>query len=131
MITFRETLTECTYVVSMAKPVHNLAVRVFQRYYNELCQALSNCPEEVAVVLYSNELVTRQERDTAVDTLGLTPYRKAETLVRAVEGRIVADNGSAPLVRFCRVLRGHRDVGSIASRMKFRLGECMNEINIH
>ena len=109
----------------LAKPVHNLALRVFQRYYAELCEALSSCPEEVAAVLYSNELVTRQERSQAVDVLGLTPFRKAEVLVQAVERRIVADNSSAPLKKFCQVLRRRHGVGSIVSRMKFRLGEWM------
>ena len=107
----------------LAKPVHNLALRVFQRYYAELCQALSSCPEELATVLYSNELVTRQERSQAVDVSGLTPFRKAEMLVQAVEGRIVVDNSSAPLKKFCQVLRRRHGVGSIVSRMKFRLCE--------
>ena len=109
----------------LAKPIHNLALRVFQRYYDELCQALSNCPEEVAAVLYSNELVTRQERSQAVDALGLTPFRKAEILVQAVERRIVAENSAAPLRKFCQVLRRRHGVGSIVSKIKFRLGEWM------
>ena len=107
----------------LAKPVHNLALRVFQRYYDELCQALSSCPEEVAVVLYSNELVARWEKSQAVDVAGLTPFRKAENLVQAIERRIVADNSSAPLKKFCHVLRRRHGVGSIISRMKMRLGE--------
>ena len=109
----------------LAKPVHNLALRILRRYYDELCQALSSCPEEVAAVLYSNELVTWQERSQAVDVLGLTPFRKAEILVQAVERRIVAENGAAPLRKFCQVLRRRHGVGSIVSRMKLRLGEWM------
>ena len=109
----------------LAKPVHNLALRVFQRYYDELCQALSSYPEEVAAVLYSNELVTRQERSQAMDALGLTPFRKAEILVQAVERRIVAENSTASLWKFCQVLQRRHGVGSIASRIKFRLGEWM------
>ena len=107
----------------LAKPVHNLALRVLRRYYAELCEALSNSPEEAAAVLYSNELVTRQEKIQAVDVAGLTPFRKADILVQAIEGRIVAENSSAPLKRFCQVLRNCHGVGSIVSRMKFRLGE--------
>ena len=72
----------------LAKPLHNLALRVFQRYYAELCEALSSCPEEVAAVLYSNELLTRQERSQAVDVTGLTPFRKADILVQAVERKL-------------------------------------------
>ena len=111
----------CLYRL-LAKPVHNLAFRVFRRYYDELCQALTSCPEEVAAVLYSNDLVTMEERSQAVDVAALTPFRKAESLVRAVERRVISDNSSAALRTFCRVLRGHHDVGSIVSRMKFRLG---------
>ena len=96
---------------------------MYQRYYADLCQALSSAPEEVAAVLYSNELVSRQERSQAVDVPGLTPFRKAEMLVQSVEGRIVSNNSSAPLKKFFRVLRRHHGVGSIVSRMKFRLGE--------
>ena len=90
-VTAREKLkltdTPYVYVDTIAKPIDNLALRVFQRYYHELCQALSSCPEEVAAVLYSHELVTMQERSQAVDTSGLTvtPFRKAEILVQAVE----------------------------------------------
>ena len=100
-----------------------MALRVFQRYYDELCQALSSCPEEMATVLYSNQLVTRQERSQAVDILGLTPFRKAEVLVQAIERRIVADDSSDSLKKFCQVLRRRHGVGSIVSRMRFRLGE--------
>ena len=111
------------YCLLVAKPLGNLALRVFQRYYGDLSQALSSCPEEAAAILYSNELLTMQERSQAVDTLGLTPFRKAEILVQAIERRIVAGNGAAPLRKFCRVLRTRRGVGSVVSRMKFRLGE--------
>ena len=95
----------------LAKPVHNLALRVFQQYYDKLCQALSCCPEEVAEVLYSNELVTMQEKNQAVDVLGLTPFGKKQILVQAIERRIVVDNSSAPLRKFCQVLRRRHGVG--------------------
>ena len=113
---------ECLFCL-LAKPVHNLALRVFQRYYAELCQALSSCPKEVAAVLYSNELVTREERSQVDEVLGLTMFDKAAILVQAVERKLVAENSSAPLKKFCQVLRRRHEVGSIVSRMKFRLGE--------
>ena len=109
----------------LAKPVHNLALRVFQRYYDELCLALSSCPEEVAAVLYSNQLLTRQERSQVEDVLGVTPFRKAASLVQAVERRIAAENSSALLKKFCKVLRRQLGVCSIVSRIKFRLGKWM------
>ena len=107
----------------LAKPVHNLPLRVFQRYYAELCEALSSCPEEVAGVLYSNGLVTRQERNQVEEVLGLTKLEKATLLVQAVERKIVVENSSATLKKICQVLRRCHGVGSIISRMKFRLGE--------
>ena len=110
----------------LAKPVHNLALQVFKRYYDELCQALSSYPEEVAVILYRNDLVTSQERSHAVDTLGLIPFRKAEILVQAIERRIIAENSSTPLRKFCQTLQRHHEVGSIVSRIKLRLGKLYN-----
>ena len=118
-------INSASYRLAIAKPIQNLALRVFQRYYAELCEALSSSPEEVAAVLYSNELVTRQEKSQAVDVAGLTPFRKADILMQAVERKIVAGNTSSPLKKFCQVLRRRHDVGSIVSRMKFRLGEWM------
>ena len=109
----------------LAKPVHNLPLHVFQRYNAELCEALSSSPEEMAVVLYSNGLVTRQERSQAVDIVGLTPFRKADILLQAIERKLVTEKSSAPLKKFCQLLRRHHGVGSIVSRMKFRLGEWM------
>ena len=109
----------------LAKPVHNLALRVFERYYAELCEALSSSPKEVAAVLFSNGLVTRQERSQVEEVLGLTKFDKAAILVQAVERKIVAENSSAPLKKFCQVLRRRHGVGSIVSRMKCRLGEWM------
>ena len=62
-ITVHETVTYTTSVFNLliAKPVNNLALRVFQRYYHELCEALSSCPEQVAGVLYSNELAGEKQ----------------------------------------------------------------------
>ena len=97
--------------------------RVLQRYYAELCEALSSSPEEVAGVLYSNGLVTRQERNHVEEVLGLTKFDKAVILMQAIERKLVAENNSAPLKKFCQVLRRRHGVGSIVSRMKFRLGE--------
>ena len=102
-----------------------MALHVFQRYSNELCQALICCLNEVVPVLYNNELVTRQERSQVAEALGLTKFDKAAILVQAIERKIVAENSSAPLNKFCHVLRRCHGVSRIVSRMKFRLGEWM------
>ena len=106
----------------IVKRVDNLALDVFRHYYDELCQALRSSLKEVATVLCSKILVTRQERDQAMDSRGLTPLRKAEILMQAVERRIVTANNATPLRKFCRVLHSHHGVGNIVSRMKLRLG---------
>ena len=125
-------LVTCTLIMAclfylllglLAKPIHNLALRVFQQYYVELCEALTSSLEKVAVALYSNGLVTRQERNQVDEVLGLTDFDKADILMHAVGRKIVAENGSAPLKKFCHVLRRHHGVGSIVSRMKFWLSE--------
>ena len=84
----------------VAKPVDNLALKVFQRYYAELSRALSGCVDKVAVELYSAGLITTQEKSQAVGTQGLTPFRKADCLMEAVERRIDAENSAAPLNEF-------------------------------
>ena len=108
-------------VLLPAKPVYNLAWRVFQRYYASLSEALSNCPEEAAAVLYSEGLVARQVKDEVVETPGKS-YQKALLLLRAVEGKIVTENSYGTLRKFCNVLRRHHGAGSVVARMKFRLG---------
>ena len=116
--------------LSLAKPVDNLAWRVFQRYYQELCQALSNCPEDVAAVLYNNALLTKEERSQVVDVQTQTSLEKALILVQAVERRIITENSVAPLRKFCQVLQRRHGVGSIVSRMKFRLSEWIRRLCI-
>ena len=112
----------CLYYL-LVKRVDSLALRVFQHYYDELCQAMKNSLKEVATVLYSKKLVTRQERDQALHAQGLTPMRKTDVLMQAIARKIVAANSATPLRKFCRVLRRHHVVGSIVSRMKARLGD--------
>ena len=84
---------------------------------------LSSCLDEVAAILYNNELMTRQERSQVVEVLALTKFEKAAILVQAIEKRIVAENSSAPLKKFSQMLRKHHSVGTIVSRMEVRLGE--------
>ena len=96
---------------------------MFQRYYAELCEALSSCPKEAAAVLYSNGLVAKQERSQVEEVLVLTKFEKASILVQAVERKIAAENSSDPLKKFCLVLRRRHGVGSIVSRIELRLGE--------
>ena len=115
-------LMVCPYYL-LDQQIDNLALHVFQRYYDELCQALNSCLKEVATVLYRKELVTSQERSQAVDAQGLTPFQKADVLMQAVKRRIASENSASPLRNFCRVLQRHHGVGNIVSRMRSRLGD--------
>ena len=90
----------CACILFAAKPVDNLALQVFRRYHAELSRALSGFPDEVAAELYSAGLITLHDKSQAVDTLGLTPFRKADSLMEAVERRIVTENSAAPLKNF-------------------------------
>ena len=112
----------------LAKLVHNLALRVLQQNYAELCEALSRSPEEVAAVLYSNGLMSRDARSRLDESLGLTKLEKAGILVQAFLLNFQHENSSAPLKKFCQLLSRYQGVGSIVSRMKFRLGEWMIQL---
>ena len=79
--------------------------QVFQRYCAELSRALSGCTDELASELYSARLITKQEKSLAVDAQGLTQFRKADSLMEAIERRIVTENNPAPLRKFCRLLQ--------------------------
>ena len=115
--------TVCACILFVAKPVDNLALQVFRRYHAELSRALSGFPDEVAAELYSAGLITLQEKSQAVGTLGLTPFRKVDSLMEAVERRIVTENSAVPLTKFCRLFRRGYGIESILARMKSRLGE--------
>ena len=103
--------------------VHRLASRVLQRHNEELRQAISRYHEDVGAVMYSNGLLTMQERSQVEEVQRWTGLQKAELLVQAIERRIVAEKSSAPLKKFCEVFQRHHGVGSVVTRMKLQLGE--------
>ena len=77
----------------------------------------------MACEMYSKELISEETKGKAIHTLGITPYYKAVILVEAVGTRIATDNSSTSLLAFCELLKRRLGVGSIAARMKARLGE--------
>ena len=105
-----------------AKPVGNLALRVFQHYYAELCAALSVEPHQMARIMFSKELISEETKRRVVEMRD--PYLdKADVLVQAIYKRIEAENSSKILMSFCQLLKRHPVLGSIVGRMKVRLGE--------
>ena len=77
----------------------------------------------MAEILYRNELLTKEERSQVVDVQTEIPLKKALALLQAIERRIIAEKSANPLRKFCRVVPRCHGVGSIISRIKFRLGE--------
>lgn len=106
-----------------AKPVGNLALRVLQHYYFELCEALSGDPHQMALAMYSKELISRDEKRLAMEGHGtmITSLQKAEVLVRAIERRTLTDSNGTALIAFCQLLEKRPTLGNIAARMKARL----------
>ena len=113
----------CVDLFFIAEAFDSLPLQVFQRYHAELSKALRDSPDEVAAELYSAELITMQDKSQALDTPGLTLFRKVDSLMEAVERRIVTENSTAPLRKFCRVFQRRYGIDSILARMKLRLGE--------
>ena len=111
----------CLCLIS-AKPVGNLTLCVFQRYYAELCSALSAEPHQMAREMYSKELISEEMMRRVVKMRD--PFLdKADVLVQMIQNRIAAENSSKTLMSFCQLLKRRPVLGSIAVRMKARLGE--------
>ena len=99
--------------------------QVFQRYCAELSGALSGCTDKLASELYSARLITKQEKSQAVDAQGLTQFRKADSLMEAVERRIATENKGAPLKKFCRLLK--KGYALESDRIVVRMNSCLGE----
>ena len=109
-------------LLSLAKPVGNLGLRVFQRYYAELCTALSVEPHQMAREMFSKELISEETMRRVVEMRD--PFLdKAGVLVQVIQNRIAAENSSETFMAFYQLLKRRPVAGSIAARMKARLGE--------
>ena len=111
----------CSCIAS-AKPVGNLTLRVFQRYFAKLCTALSTEPNQMAREMFSEGLIGEETMRRVVE-MRESSTDKAGVLVQAIGNRIAAEGNSKPLKAFCELLKGRPEVGRIAARMKARLGE--------
>ena len=95
---------------------------MFQRYFAELCNALSEDPHQIAREMFSRELISEETKRRVVEMRD--PFLdKADVLVQAIQNRIAAENCSKSLLTFRQLLKRRARVGSIAARMKARLGE--------
>ena len=102
----------------VVNPIDNLALPVFRRYSAKLSRALSSCPDEVAAELCAEDLITQHDKSHAVETQGITPFRKAEILMDAVARKIETENSAVPLRKFCHLLQRGYGIDSIVVRMK-------------
>ena len=108
--------------ISSAKPVGNLTLRVFQRYFAELCTALSREPNQMSREMFSKELICEETMRRVVEMREFSTD-KAGVLVQAIRDLIKVKGNSEPLKAFCELLKGRPEAGNIAARMKARLGE--------
>ena len=106
-----------------AKPVGNLSLRMFQRYFARMADALKECPGVVANDLYSNHLITRETVDKVHLTLGLTPHEKATILLMAVEPAMADSKSDKALRKLCGILAKHPNMKRLSNHIMKRYGE--------
>ena len=118
-------MSDLCLCITLAKPVSNLTLHVFQHYFAELCTVLSREPHQMAREMFSKELITKETMRKVVKMRD--PFLdKAGVLVDAIQDRIAEEGNSRPLKAFCELLNRHPEVGRIATRMKARLGELVS-----
>ena len=115
----------CHVCSDSAKPSGNMALRVLQPFYFELCEALSSDPHQMALEMYSRALISRDEKSMVVECQAalVTRVQRAEILVRAVEGKLVAENNWKDLTIFFQLLEKRPTLRNIAARMKAKLSK--------
>ena len=90
-------------------------LKVFKLYFSKLTESISH-PEQLAVQLYSQDMISKAVRDEAMHIIGSpAPYR-ASKLVVAVENQIVV-NPSVFLYKFLSVMREDPSLVFIADAM--------------
>ena len=105
-----------------AKPVGNLSLRVFQRYFARMADALKECPGVVANDLYSNHLIARETVDK-MHLTSLTPHEKATILLMAVEPKIAECKSDKALRKLCGILAKYPNMRKLSHLIIKRYGE--------
>ena len=108
--------------IASAKRVGNLTLRVFQRYFAELCTALSKEPNQMAREMFSKELISEETMRRVVE-MREPSTDKAGVLVQTIQDLIKVKGNSKPLKAFCELLKRRPEAGNLAARVKARLGE--------
>ena len=100
-------------------------LKVFKLYFSKLVESISH-PEQLAVQLYSQDMISKAVRDEAMHIMGSpAPYR-ASKLVVAVENQIVV-NPSVFLYKFLSVMREDPSLVFIADAMSDHYSKCSEE----
>ena len=106
-----------------AKPVGNLALRMFQRYFARMANALKECPGVVASDLYSKHLIARETVEKVHFTSGLTPHDKAIILLMAVEPSIADSKSDKALKKLCGILSKHPNMKKLSNQIMKSYGK--------
>ena len=72
--------------------------------------------------MFSKGLISEETRRRVVEMRDPS-LDKADVLVQAIGDLIAVEGNSRPLKNFCELLKRRPEVGSIAARMKARLGK--------
>ena len=97
-------------------------LEVFKPYFSKLVESISH-PEQLAIQLYSQDMISKAVRDEAMHIMGSpAPYR-ASKLVAAVEDQIMVN--PPVLHKFLSVVRGDPSLVYIADAMCDFYRECI------
>ena len=101
----------------------NLSLKVFERYFAHMADAIRQCPESFATKLFSKKLIGRDTRDKVLCTQGLAPYEKACILLSAVEPAIATSKDDKTLKKFCGAMSKLDNLRRLSKRIMKRYGE--------
>ena len=96
-------------------------MRVFRDFYDRLARGVKD-PESLAITLFTNRLLSREERDQVITPQNITSLCRATTLLGAMESRIVAEQSSRPLTMFCQAIETSPGLCVVTKEMKKDLG---------
>ena len=110
------------FVAFTAKPTDNLPLKVFQRYFAHMADAIKECPETFAIGLYSKKLIGRETRDKVLRTQGLAPLEKAYILLSGVEPTIATSKDDKTLKKFCGAMSKVDNLRRLSKRIMKKHG---------
>ena len=98
-----------------------IAMSVLRHHYDRLVHRVHN-PKSLASMMYSMQLLSREERDQVISPQNVTPLSRTMTLLGAVEARVAAEKSAKPLLAFCQALEKIPRLRVLAEDMKKELG---------